>query len=68
MEEDGTYTSLDGREIAYKQRILEPPEGVQRSWRTLLTLANLSGVASDVKTWNDLRDKVEQEIEKGDQG
>ena len=68
MEEDGTCTSLDGREIAYKQRILEPPEGVQRSWRTLLTLANLSGVESDVKTWNDLRDKVEQEIERGDQG
>ena len=63
MEEDGTYTSLDGRETAYKKKVLNAPDGINDSWRTLLTLAERTGFHSEFETWNDLSKKAEQEIQ-----
>jgi len=62
MEEDGTYTSLDGFEIAYKKKVVNAPEGIQDTWQTLLSLAKKTGLHRDFKTWDDLCKKAEEAI------
>ncbi|MBL7175027.1 MAG: molybdopterin-dependent oxidoreductase [Desulfobacteraceae bacterium] len=47
MEEDGTYTSLDGREIALKKKVLNAPDGVKDSCETLMALAERIGFHPD---------------------
>lgn len=44
MEEDGTYTSLDGRETIFKKGILAPLEGVGTCQSLLSTLAQKAGI------------------------
>ena len=62
MEEDGTYTSLDGFETAYKKKVINAPKGIQDTWQTLFSLAEKTGLHSDFKTWNDLCKKTEGAI------
>lgn len=40
-ETEGGFTSLDGQETGYAVRILDPPEGVQDSLKTLIDLKTL---------------------------
>ncbi|MEW6615561.1 MAG: molybdopterin-dependent oxidoreductase [Thermodesulfobacteriota bacterium] len=65
MEEGGTYTSLDGIEFSYREKILNPPEGVKGSWQTMVALADRTKFRPDFKTWKELRKKVEKEMELG---
>lgn len=65
MEEDGTYTSLDGIEFSYREKVLNPPEGVKGSWQTMVALADRTKFRPDFKTWKELRKKVEKEMELG---
>ncbi|MFH1491669.1 MAG: molybdopterin-dependent oxidoreductase [Pseudomonadota bacterium] len=64
MEEDGTFTSLDGSEIAYKKKVLDPPEGMRESWQILKALADRAGFHPGYSTWEDLREKAKEEAMK----
>ncbi len=44
MEEDGTYTSLDGREIVLKQKVFYPPDDIRNTQETLTQLAKKAGL------------------------
>jgi NADH dehydrogenase/NADH:ubiquinone oxidoreductase subunit G len=60
MEEGGTYASLEGRETAFKKRVLSPPKGVKDSWRTLSALADRTGILSGFSRWSDLKKEAKQ--------
>ena len=66
MEEEGTFTSLDGREAAHKKRVLRPPEGVRDSWQTFWNLAQRIGFHPDYKSREELSERAEQEIRNGE--
>ena len=61
MEEDGTYTSLDGSQTAFKNKVLDAPEGVKDAWETLSDLAGTIGFRPDFKTWRELCEKAKKE-------
>jgi len=65
LEEDGSYTSLDGRETASKQAVLSRPTGVYESWQTLLALTQRSEYHPTIARWRDLTARVEKEMEAG---
>ena len=67
-EEEGTFTSLDGREIAHVKKMLEPPASVQESWKILLELGNGSGSQLQTKTFAELKARVERAVLATDQG
>ncbi|MBW2061430.1 MAG: molybdopterin-dependent oxidoreductase [Deltaproteobacteria bacterium] len=60
MEENGSYTSLDGLAVRLKKRALHPPEGVKETWRTMIELANRTKFRPSYATWNEL---VEQALD-----
>lgn len=62
MEESGSYTSLDGWETGFAQKILDPPDGVKSSWETLNALSDQMGFRRKFKTWDDLSKKAEKAI------
>ncbi len=62
MEEEGTFTSLDGLETAYKRNILDAPEGLQSSWQTFWNLAERIGFHPDYKSREELSERAEREI------
>ena len=62
LEEDGTYTSLDGTETGYKNKVIEPPSGVRDSWQVLSALAEHIGFRPDFETWNDLCKAAQKEM------
>ena len=64
MEMDGTCTGLDGSEIAFRQKILNAPDGIKPSWQTLVALSAKANVHLDYCSWDELRKKAEQEIRK----
>lgn len=57
VEGEGTFTSLDGRETAFAERILDPPPGVQDAWKTLVDLAGGCGSPLSVKSWDQLKSR-----------
>jgi NADH dehydrogenase/NADH:ubiquinone oxidoreductase subunit G len=61
-EENGSFTSLDGEDVAYKQKVLDPPEGVRNSWDTLSALAEHAGFHHTLATWDDLSSKAAKAI------
>ncbi len=63
METDGTCTGLDGWEIAFRQKMLDPPDGINPSWHTLMALAARANVHLDYGSWDELRQKAEQEVQ-----
>ena len=65
MEENGTYTSLDGIELGYREKVLNPPEGVKGAWQTMMGLADLTKFRLNFNTWEELRKKVQNEMELG---
>jgi len=62
LEEDGTYTSLDGGETGYKKKVIEPPSGVMGSWQVLSALAERTGFRPAFETWNDLCEAAQKEM------
>ena len=54
LEDEGDYTSVDGRETAYKKRVLRPPEGVRPGWETLLDLARRVRFQPEFGAWSAL--------------
>ena len=64
METDGTCTGLDGWEIAFRPKMLEAPPGINTCWQTLAGLAARANVHLDYESWDALRQKAEQEIQK----
>ncbi|MDY6857639.1 MAG: molybdopterin-dependent oxidoreductase [Thermodesulfobacteriota bacterium] len=63
IEENGTYSPLDGLEFCYMKKILNPPERVKKSWQTMVALADRTGFCPDLKTWDELNNKVDKEME-----
>jgi len=61
-EEHGSFTSLDGRDVTYKQKILDPPEGVMTSWDVMKSLAEHAGYRHTFPSWDDLSGKAEKAI------
>jgi NADH dehydrogenase/NADH:ubiquinone oxidoreductase subunit G len=62
MEEDGSYTSLEGAQIHLKPGVLDPPSGVLRTWETLQRLfVHKSGRSS--KNWESIRADAEKLLE-----
>ena len=61
-EENGSFTSLDGRDIAYKPKVLDPPEGVRNSWDALNALAEHAGFRHTLASWDDLSSKAAKAI------
>ncbi len=64
LEEEGTYTSLDGSETAYKQKVLQAPKGVKDSWQVFSGLAERVGYIPGYRSWQKLSQKAESEIKK----
>jgi formate dehydrogenase major subunit len=62
LEAAGTYTSVDGGETGFVEKVLEPPEGVKDSWETLTSLADQIGFRHKFKTWEDLSQKAQKAI------
>jgi NADH dehydrogenase/NADH:ubiquinone oxidoreductase subunit G len=64
MEMDGTCTSLDGCEIAFRRKVIDAPADIKSSWETLAGLAARANVNLDYESWDALRQKAEREIQK----
>jgi len=62
LESAGTYTSVDGWETGFVEKVLDPPEGVKDSWETLKSLADQIGFRHKFKTWEDLSQKAQKAI------
>jgi len=62
LESAGTYTSVDGWETGFVEKVLDPPEGVKESWETLKSLADQIGFRHKFKTWEDLSQKAQKAI------
>ncbi|MFH0994263.1 MAG: 2Fe-2S iron-sulfur cluster-binding protein [Pseudomonadota bacterium] len=63
LEEDGTYTSLDGQEIRTLHAILRRPKGVSESWQTLLALMQRTDFHPGYARWKDISARVINEIQ-----
>ena len=68
MEEDGTYSALDGREIAYKKKVLNAPSEVKDSWHTFSLLAERIGFYPEFKSWKDLSEEAQRRIQSNEPG
>jgi predicted molibdopterin-dependent oxidoreductase YjgC len=58
LEQDGTYASLDGHELARTTRVLDPPLGVQDSWQTMAALATRTNLRVDFDSLKELSDRA----------
>lgn len=65
MEEEGTYTSLDGREIRTLHATLKRPKGVSESWQTLLALMQRTEFHPSYARWKDISARVVGEMQSG---
>jgi NADH dehydrogenase/NADH:ubiquinone oxidoreductase subunit G len=65
LEEEGSYTSLDGRETASTQAVLSRPPGVYESWQTLVALTQRSEYHPPVARWRELSARVREKMEAG---
>jgi NADH dehydrogenase/NADH:ubiquinone oxidoreductase subunit G len=60
LEEDGSYTTMEGGEIVYKPRVLEPPSGVKSTWEILRELfRSIDSPYADGR-WEDVRAKADR--------
>jgi len=65
LEEEGTYTSLDGREIRTLHAALGRPKGVSESWQTLLALMQRTEFHPSYARWKDISARVTGEMQSG---
>ncbi len=63
LEEDGTYTSLDGQEIRTLYAILRRPKEVSESWQTLLALMQRTDFHPSYARWKDISARVISEMQ-----
>jgi NADH dehydrogenase/NADH:ubiquinone oxidoreductase subunit G len=63
LEEDGSYTSMDGAQIHFKPRVLDPPAGVLRTWEILQRLFIHKSGRVQVKNWESIRAEAEKLLE-----
>ena len=63
LEEDGSYTSLDGQEIRTLYAILRRPKGVSESWQTLLALMQRTDFHPSYARWKDINARVIGEMQ-----
>ena len=63
LEEDGSYTSLDGQEIRTLYAILRRPKGVSESWQTLLALMQRTDFHPSYARWKDISARVIGEMQ-----
>ncbi len=62
LEEQGIYTSLEGREARLVQAVLRPPEGVRSSWESLFGLARRARLQLDYDGPEELRRRALEEM------
>jgi formate dehydrogenase major subunit len=60
LEEDGSYTSMEGAEIVYKPRVLAPPTGVKSTWEILREFFRSIDSPYADSRWDDLRAKADR--------
>jgi formate dehydrogenase major subunit len=60
LEEDGTYTGMDGAEIFFKPKVLDPPKGVKPTWEILNDLAQRIDAPGAARSWQEIRTKAGQ--------
>lgn len=65
MEEEGTYTSLDGKEIRTLHAALKRPKDVSESWQTLLALMQRTEFHPSYARWKDISARVTGEMQSG---
>jgi len=65
LEEEGTYTSLDGKEIRTLNPVLKRPIDVSESWQTLLALMQRTEFHPGYARWKDIRARVISEMQSG---
>jgi len=65
LEEEGTYTSLDGKEIRTLNPVLKRPKDVSESWQTLLALMQRTEFHPGYARWKDIRARVISEMQSG---
>jgi len=65
MEEEGSYTSLDGKEIRTLHATLKRPKGVSESWQTLLALMQRTEFHPSYARWKDISARVTGEMQSG---
>jgi len=65
LEEEGTYTSLDGKEIRTLHSTLKRPKGVSESWQTLLALMQRTEFHPSYARWKDISARVIGEMQSG---
>ena len=63
LEEEGTYTSLDGQEIRTLHAVLQRPKGVSESWQTLLALMQRTDFHPSYARWKDISAGVVAEMQ-----
>ncbi len=62
MEEDGDYASMDGKQVVYKKKILDAPDGVSDCREMLLKLAEHTGAIFQYNTPDEIRQFARQRI------
>lgn len=60
LEEDGSYTSMEGAETVYKPKVIDPPGGVKRTWEILQDLARGIDAPGVAGSWEVVRTKADQ--------
>jgi formate dehydrogenase major subunit len=65
LEEEGSYTSLDGREIRTLPAALKRPGGVSESWQTMLALMQRTEFHPSYARWKDISARVFNELQSG---
>jgi len=65
LEEEGTYTSLNGQENRVRQAALDRPDQVSESWQTLLALIQRTEFHPGYARWKDIHTSVMREIRAG---
>lgn len=62
MEQDGTYTSIDGRLVVHKEKMLSAPANVMDIGEALIKLAQKAGLDLEYTALEDLRQQAELQI------
>jgi len=65
LEEEGTYTSLDGQKIRTLHATLKRPKGVSESWQTLLAMMQRTEFHPSYARWKDISARVTGEMQSG---
>ncbi|MFZ1984163.1 MAG: hypothetical protein WAU91_07100, partial [Desulfatitalea sp.] len=55
-----TYTRMDGAQIFFKPKVLDPPKGVKPTWEILQNMAQGIDAPGAARSWQDIRTKAEQ--------